>query len=451
MKKITTFLFLILGIMGAKAQDAQTNQILRTLDSLKQTTAKQGALISGELDSLKFLSETQNAEIKSLSKKAWWKHFKISGNIQVQWQMAETKGADTPYAGGKFGTDTDNRFQLRRARLKVAYKRDYFSTVIQLNTTDKVNVMEALASFHLPNEIFKATIGIQYIPFGFYTDYSSSKRLEPEMPRVIKMLMPEDNLLGVSTMLRGKKGTELNNLSFGLGVYSQNGISSDVQNRKRYIGRIRYDKKYKNGINWSLQTSGHVGGWINHEDNSFTYDKSQQKYTKNTDVKGKYNNSLYWSVGADFGFKTIAGTTRVYGEYIWGDQVSGKEWGASPKNNADLLTTKFEPLYNRKFEGYYVAIEQSLPVKGLFIMSRYDAMDGNRQIDGNKVGSIENTTGADLKFSTIGAGVAYEFLKGYVRLTAYYEHTWNEKTQHIDAFKSNIKDDVFTLRLQVKF
>ena len=451
MRKITTFLLLLLGIIGANAQSVQTNEILRTLDSLKEVTANQKLLIAGELDSLKILSESQGAEIKSLSKKAWWKNFKISGLIQAQWQMAEMDGANTPYAGGKFGADTDSRFQLRRARLKVAYKREYFSTAIQLNTTDKVFVTEALASFHLPNEIFAATVGIQYIPFGFYTDYSSSKRLEPEIPRVIKVLMPDDSFLGVSTMLRGKKGTELNNLSLGIGVYSNNGVSANVETRQKYIGRLRYDKVYENGISWSLQTSGYFGGLKNRSDESYTFYKSQQKYVENTDVLGKYNDSYYLSVGADFGFKTVAGATRIYGEYVWGDQVSGKNGGVSPKNNNDFQSSNFDHLYNRKFAGYYVALEQSLPVKGLFAMARYDAMDGNRQIDGHKVGLIDNTSDADLKFSTIGAGLAYEFLKGYVRLTAYYEHTWNEKTPYLEGYKSNIKDDVFTLRLQVKF
>ncbi|MCD7976099.1 MAG: hypothetical protein LUG51_02695 [Tannerellaceae bacterium] len=82
---------------------------------------------------------------------------------------------------------------------------------------------------------------------------------------------------------------------------------------------------------------------------------------------------------------------------------------------------------------------------------KYDAYDPNTQVKGNEVG-VEGsyTTKTDLAQSTVGVGAIYNLNK-HIRLHAYYEFNFNEKSDLIKGYEDNREDNVFTLRLQYKF
>jgi hypothetical protein len=67
------------------------------------------------------LIDTTNAEEKGL-----WAvyrktdHLQISGYFQPQFQIAQSKGVEN-YSGGDFSEFSDNRFMLRRGRLRFDY------------------------------------------------------------------------------------------------------------------------------------------------------------------------------------------------------------------------------------------------------------------------------------------------------------------------------------------
>jgi hypothetical protein len=48
------------------------------------------------------------------------KKLKISGYVQAQYQKAESDGIES-FAGGNFGTGIDNRFSIRRGRVKFTF------------------------------------------------------------------------------------------------------------------------------------------------------------------------------------------------------------------------------------------------------------------------------------------------------------------------------------------
>ena len=52
--------------------------------------------------------------------------------------------------------------------------------------------------------------------------------------------------------------------------------------------------------------------------------------------------------------------------------------------------------------------------------------------------------------STLGIGALYRFNK-HIRVQAYYEFNFNEKSKFVKGYEKDRKDDVFTLRLQYKF
>jgi hypothetical protein len=52
-----------------------------------------------------------------------YNHIRISGYMQPQYQVASEKGANTAYSGGSFSPGADNRFMLRRGRLRFDYAK----------------------------------------------------------------------------------------------------------------------------------------------------------------------------------------------------------------------------------------------------------------------------------------------------------------------------------------
>jgi hypothetical protein len=67
------------------------------------------------------------------------------------------------------------------------------------------------------------------------------------------------------------------------------------------------------------------------------------------------------------------------------------------------------------------------------------------------VASPFRKTGApDIKYSTLGLGLAYRW-DTYVKLTAYYDMVTNETSSNLSGYGKDLKDNVFTLRMQFKF
>ena len=67
-----------------------------------------------DFDSLLFVKDTLRPVLKR------FENLRISGYIQPQFQVAQSKGAKS-YSGGDFAENSDNRFMLRRARVKIDY------------------------------------------------------------------------------------------------------------------------------------------------------------------------------------------------------------------------------------------------------------------------------------------------------------------------------------------
>ena len=55
-----------------------------------------------------------------------------------------------------------------------------------------------------------------------------------------------------------------------------------------------------------------------------------------------------------------------------------------------------------------------------------------------------------IAYHTIGVGLLWK-INNSLRLTAYYDVVRNEKSINLSGYNKDIKDDVFTLRLQYKF
>src|SRR5574343_1375266 len=78
------------------------------------------------VDSLKKSLNSLTADVDAL------KNLKIGGWIQAQYQWTETKGAKT-FDGGDFLANSNNRFMIRRGRIKFTYTKGIGQYVLQVN------------------------------------------------------------------------------------------------------------------------------------------------------------------------------------------------------------------------------------------------------------------------------------------------------------------------------
>src|SRR5215210_5997934 len=75
--------------------------------------------------------------LKALEKSAAiLKNLKITGYVQAQWQLAQAPGIKS-YAGGDFPVLSDNRFMIRRGRIKFTYTEEFYQLVIQPDLNER--------------------------------------------------------------------------------------------------------------------------------------------------------------------------------------------------------------------------------------------------------------------------------------------------------------------------
>ena len=158
------------------------------------------------------------------------------------------------------------------------------------------------------------------------------------------------------------------------------------------------------------------------------------------------------------------GGAQVRGEYISGDQpgTAGSSSFYNPGTKQEIKTLgdvktvdNVQPVYNRKFAGMYVTYIQNVGLKNQALV-KYDVYDPNTDVKGSDIGVGSKTGVADIKFNTLGLGWIYHWDEN-VKFTASYEMVKNENVnssvtaKDLVRLKKDVKDNVFTFRVQYKF
>ena len=104
--------------------------------------------VDAKVDTLASAIESIQSDLSILKK------IKFSGYIQAQWQKADTIGSPAGFSGGNF-SGLDNRFAVRRGRLKVSYTNELSSYVLQIDATEKgLGLKDAYVQFTDPMDKF---------------------------------------------------------------------------------------------------------------------------------------------------------------------------------------------------------------------------------------------------------------------------------------------------------
>jgi hypothetical protein len=138
------------------------------------------------------------------------------------------------------------------------------------------------------------------------------------------------------------------------------------------------------------------------------------------------------------------GKTELRAEYWRGTQPGTAQSTINPG------TLPLTPTYIRHFDGLILYFLQNIINKQWELVAKYDWYDPNTKVSSTEIGKNNtNLTPADIKFSTFGFGLNHYF-NDNVKVQAYYDFIRNERTL-LPGYTGDIKDNVFTLRMQLRF
>ena len=375
-------------------------------------------------------------------------NLKVSGYIQGQWQWIEATGAKNSFGAGDFTADSKNRFGVRRGRVKFSYSNTYGQAVIQLDATEKgVGIKDAYLVLMDPNLNFVSlTGGVFNRPFGNEIAYSSSLRESPERARITQSLFPGERDLGAKITFQGAKGTYWNSFVLEGGFFAGNGVAVETDSKKDFIGRAAYMNTTSDFFNYAFGASYYNGGVVQPTSKVYTMKDGQFSLSDESANKGKIAKREYFGFDTQLLLNSMIGTTNLRAEYIWGQQPGTLNDNTSPK------AARVDDTYIRNFSGYYVYLVQDIGFSRFSVVAKYDFYDPNTEVKGDEVDITKGLSAkdADLSYTTFGFGALYR-ANANIRIMAYYDIVKNETSSNTVSYKSDLKDNLFTLRLQYKF
>lgn len=405
------------------------------------------------------------------------KRLKFSGYLQPQFQYADSSG-QASFAGGNFAPGLDKRFMIRRGRFKVQYsgvanaKGITTSTyVFQIDATEKgIAVKDVYAKITDPwTGIFSVTAGMFNNPFGFEISYSSGTRESPERGRMSQLHFPNEREVGAMLTVQGPKNSKWNWIRWDAGFF--NGIASpsagidvsDFDKKKDFITRLSIERsaksdkiKYGAGVSYydggfridsvAVYSSGDVNGT-----NAYVLNSTAAQNGAIPISKRDYTTRKQYGADAQFSLNWAAGTTVLRAEYLTGEQPGNSSSTRSP-NDRNPIT---RDIYSRNFDGAYFYLVQSILKSPFQAVVKYDWYDPNTDVKGDEIGTpvtgtSKATNETDIRFDTWGFGMLYHF-DANIRFMAYYDVVNNETSNRLSGYTQDRKDNVFTLRMQVKF
>ena len=267
-----------------------------------------------------------------------------------------------------------------------------------------------------------------------------------------QILMPSERDLGAMIGYEPRKRTsKLKGLKLDIGVFNGQGKSgpAEFDNYKDLISRLTI-KPIRLSRFWSL--SGGLsflnGGW--RQDSKYRYETKTVGGNTLFVVDSSLSNiggkatRRYYGADAQLIFKHSWGKTEWRAEYWRGTQPGTASTTVNPG------TLPEGPTYIRQFDGAFFYFLQNIINEKWELMVKYDWYDPNTNVKATQIGKTgTNLNATDVKYSTLGTGLTHYFTET-LKALAYYSFVRNEKTA-LDGYRDDLPDNVFTLRIQMRF
>lgn len=388
------------------------------------------------------------------------KRLKITGYVQPQYQYIDSAGAQS-FAGGDFKNGTSNyfsRFTMRRGRFKFTYNYNNVMLMVNIDATEKTLAMRETYAKITDSRwnMFSLTAGLLQAQFGYELNQSSSERETPERARFNQILFPTERDLGAFGSMVLPKSSKLYGLKLDVGMMNGvAGVAPEFDNKKDFTGRLQYSKATRSErVKFDFGTSGYYGGYKigNQKDyNVNTLKDGNTGFELNTKDTANYNRiakRVYIGADVQCSIDWKIGITTLRAEYIQGEQPGTNASNQRANNSPGALPTT--AIYHRQFNGAYFYWVQDILTSKFQVVLKYDWFDPNVKIAGSKIGiKGTNTNAGDIRFDTYGFGLNYH-INQYAKIMVYYDLVKNENTE-LTGYKKDLKDNVFTLRFQIKY
>lgn len=388
-------------------------------------------------------------------------HLRLSGYIQPQFQLAESKGIKN-FEGTDFAPNVNNRFMLRRSRVRIDYvhfgkeTKPGVQIVFQFDVNERGFTIRDIWGrvFENKYQLFAFTTGMFARPIGYEVNVSSSDRETPERGRMSQTLMKSERDLGAMLTLEPrKKDHKLRYLKMDIGMFNGQGINAtgDFDNSKDLMGRIAL-KPYPVGkkLIFSAGASALHGGLL--QNTKYEYSTASQAGITKLVVDSSLTNvgevspRKYYGADMQLKFRNKKGFTEIRGEYLAGTQTGTANSSETPS----ALVAGNDGFHVRQFNGAYFYFLQHLFSEQHQLVLKYDWYDPNTEVKGMQIGAPgANLSPANIKYSTLNIGYV-NYLTENVKLLLYYAIVRNEKTQ-LAGYTEDLKDNVLTCRLQFRF
>ncbi len=386
---------------------------------------------------------------------------RFSGYIQPQFQVAQSKGAKN-FEGGDFAPNSNDRFMLRRSRIRLDYVRSNplqqpsMQFVFQIDATERgVNVRDAwIRLFENKWRRFSFTTGMFARPFGYEVNLASSDRESPERGRMSQTLMKVERDLGAMISLDSRNPqAKLRFLKIDFGVFNGQGLNGpgEFDQYKDIIGRIAL-KPYpiSKKVTVSAGFSYLNGGIL--QSNRYRYKLERTGagesfvVDSSADNIGTKNPRKYYGFDGQIKFKHPWGFTELRGEYWWGTQTASLASSETP----GLLLGATEGYYIRPFNGAFIYFLQNIVNTHHQVVFKLDWFDPNSRVAGKEIGKAGTSVNAtNIKYTTYGMGYNY-YINENVKLMLWYHFINNEST-NLAGYTGDLADNIFTCRLQYRF
>lgn len=386
-------------------------------------------------------------------------HIRISGYMQPQFQVASEKGIDS-YIGGDFAPQVNNRFMLRRGRIRFDYagytnnNKPSLQFVFQFDGTERGVFIRDFWGRVYENkfELFSFTVGMFARPFGYEVNLSSSDRESPERGRASQILMRTERDLGGMVSLEPRHSTNwLRYLKVDAGFFNGQGLTSpgEFDSYKDFITRAGMKPfPLSKTLSLSAGLSLFRGGFL--QNNKYVYETGTAGGNKTFLIDSSLSNNgkkaprNYEGADVQLKWKHDWGTTELRAEYWAGTQT------ATASNTETPTALLNEPHYIRKFDAAFFYLLQNIVNETHQIGIKYDWYDPNTKVNGTQIGrSGANFTSADIRYSTLGFGYLFH-ANANLKFTLWYDHVMNESTA-LSGFTGDVDDNVLTCRLQFRF
>ena len=400
--------------------------------------------------------------------------FRVVSYIQTEWQLAQSAGASS-YAGGNFPLHSDNRFMIRRGRLKMGYEHRNAKDIrvmefaFQFDATERGFLIKELYGVLTDPWIgwFSLQGGIFRHQFGYETAEQPAFAVSPEIGRMNQTILPNDYDLGEKIIIESPDKFKPVHLRLdaglvngvGVGVGSQTGA---YQSKKDFSGRLLVSKRFEAGKNVSINLTAtgslYYGGVLQTAKNVFAIEENTHDalvYTNIGDTANiykKYYQRIYSGAHLQLDINYKAGSTMLRGEYI-----SGRQPGTATSSVIPTGVGNAAPgvdLYLRNFNGAIFYVSQTIKHKiGKQQVShdftiKFDWYNPNSQIASKNLSTVNDAkvSGADVIYRTVGFGYVFH-PADYVKLVIWYDLVKNPST-NITNYGSDLKDNVLTIRTQ---